>query len=128
MLRSVAYKLAKYTSWIIIALGLILPLLFGALEGGDMEGIIFIYLFLMLPFLILPSVLFLVVLLATKKWKKTFKPLLILGIVILASFIIYGFYLVLQGSLSLNFMPELFILGIFVVIIIESILLLTSKN
>jgi len=119
MLRSVAYKLAKYTSWIIIALGLILPLLFGALEGGDMEGIIFIYLFLMLPFLILPSVLFLVVLLATKKWKKTFKPLLILGIVILASFIIYGFYLVLQGSLSLNFMPELFILGIFVVIIIE---------
>ena len=128
MLRSVAYKLAKYTSWIIIALGLILPLLFGALEGGDMEGIIFIYLFLMLPFLILPSVLFLVVLLATKKWKKTFKPLLILGIVILASFIIYGFYLVLQGSLSLNFMPELFILGIFVVIIIESIFLLTSKN
>ena len=127
MNRNIAYKIAKYTSWIIILFGIVLPLILTLLLEGsiDLEGLIFGYIFI-IPFLIVPFVLFLVVLWITGKWKKTFKSLLVLFVIALASFMLWGLYLYLFENLVPQFA---FIAGIlYIILLIESIILLSSKN
>ncbi len=126
MLRQTSYKIAKYTSWIIILLGILLPFIFFFIDGArDLEGIVFVYIFA-IPFLICPFVLFLIILWITKRWERTFKPLLVLFVIVLAGFMLWGLYLYLFENLVPRF--ALIAGALCTVLLIESIILLTSKD
>ncbi len=130
MFRQTSYKLAKYTSWIIVLLGILLPFLGLLLDGNlDWEVIVFVYVVYTdaAPFLICPSILFLIVLGITKRWERTFKPLLILFVVTLASFMFYEFYLYSLGRLESSLFAFV-AFGISIVTLIESIILFASKD
>lgn len=124
MLRNTAYKIAKYTSWIVILLWIILPAFFTLVlvePSIYAEGLIWGYIFI-IPFIIAPPLLFLIIIWVVRKWNNAFKPLLGTFIVALVLFTIFW-------CMTLWPSPGSIFSGItFIIILIISFMILYSKE